>query len=288
MSTALATAGVVRFHRQLGLSKRRRRIPKQIYPKSVEVEYGKAIIAMVARARPAYAPLLAELPALLARAAIARADDDAFETDAGRARRLVAEATDRMRAAIQPRDLEALAKKFGTRTEVFQKAQLQRQIHAALGVDVLASDAKLPALLDHFVHENVALIRAIPEKMAIELDKQVTRAFTSGTRHEVLAREIEDRFEIGERHARLIARDQVGKLAGQVNASRQKSIGITQFVWQTVGDERVREEHEELDGQTFDYDDPPDEGLPGEAVLCRCSAEPVFDGILDAAEDDDA
>ena len=287
MSTALATAGIVRFHRSLGLSKRRHRIPRQIYPKSVELEYGKAIIAVVARARPAFAPLFTELPALLARAQAARADDDVFESDAGRARRLVAEATERMRAAIQPRELEALAKQFGTRTEVFQTGQLQRQIHAALGVDVLASDAKLPALLDHFVHENVALIRAVPEKMALELDKQVTRAFTSGTRHEVLAREIEDRFDIGERHARLIARDQVGKLAGQVNASRQRSIGITSFRWATVGDERVREEHEELDGQEFEYDSPPDEGLPGEAVLCRCSAEPIFDGILDAAEDDD-
>ena len=283
---ATHTAGLVRFHRSVGLNVRRRRIPRQRYPKSIEMEYGKAIVGLVQQARTAYAPLLTELPALLARVAVARQDDNTGESDAQRARRLIAEATMRLEHAIRPADIEALAHRFATRTEQFQKGQLQKQIRAALGVDVAASDAKIPTLVEHFVRENVSLIKAIPADMSTRLDKSVTQAFTTGQRHEDLAREIQARFDIGERHARLIARDQIGKLAGQINASRQRSIGITQFVWRTVGDERVRDEHEALDGQTFGYEDPLDEGLPGEPVQCRCSAEPVFDGILDELDDD--
>ena len=47
--------------------------------------------------------------------------------------------------------------------------------------------------------------------------------------------------------------------------------------------DRVRDEHQELEGETFSYDDPPSEGLPGQPVLCRCFAEPVLDEILEAA-----
>jgi SPP1 gp7 family putative phage head morphogenesis protein len=53
-----------------------------------------------------------------------------------------------------------------------------------------------------------------------------------------------------------------------------------------VGDERVRDEHEGLDGEQFDYDDLPSEGLPGEPIQCRCYAEPVLSAILDDTGDE--
>ena len=234
-------AAIVRAHRAVGLVQRRHRIPKQRYPKLIEMEYGNAIVAMVGRARSAYAPLIAELPRLLALTE-RRRDELGGESDSQRARRLIAMATTRLEQSIHPTEIEQLATQFAGRTQRFQKQQLQRQIRAAFGVDVPASDARIPTMIEHFVGQNVALIKAIPTEMSMRLDKSVTAAFTTGQRHEDLAREIESRFDIGERHARLIARDQIGKLAGQVNAARQQSIGITHFVWRTVGDERVREE----------------------------------------------
>ena len=217
---------------------------------------------------------------------MARADDDPTG-ESGRARRLIDEATDRMRASIQPREIEQLARKFADRTQKWQGEQLRKQTRAALGADVFVSDKRVPAIVEHFVTQNVVLIRAVPEEIAIGVAKLSTQAFSSGMPHPELAKHIEARFDVGESRARLIARDQIGKLAGQVNAARQQSIGITQFVWRTVGDERVREEHDELDGESFSYDDPPDEGLPGEPIQCRCSAEPVFDDILGDLDSDD-
>jgi hypothetical protein len=67
---------------------------------------------------------------------------------------------------------------------------------------------------------------------------------------------------------------------------RQKQLGVTSFVWQTMGDERVRDEHAERDGQEYEYDDPPDGELPGEPIMCRCWAEPVLDDLDDSDDEE--
>lgn len=55
-----------------------------------------------------------------------------------------------------------------------------------------------------------------------------------------------------------------------VRATKEKQKG--QYIWGTVGDSRVREEHAVLDGEVRSWDDFPD---PGEEINCRCWAEPV-------------
>lgn len=203
--------------------------------------------------------------------------DDASD----RLRSFLAHGRDAVAKTLDTSSLERLARRQAFATTAFQKQQLARQTRAALGVDVVTLDKKVPAMIDHFVGENVTLIRSLGDRALADVAKLATRAVTSGLAADDVAEEIAARYGVHERHARLIARDQIGKLTGQVNAARQREIGIASFVWRTAGDERVRPEHEELEGQTFAYDDPPSEGLPGEPILCRCSAEPVFDGVLD-------
>jgi SPP1 gp7 family putative phage head morphogenesis protein len=70
-----------------------------------------------------------------------------------------------------------------------------------------------------------------------------------------------------------------------LDESRQREAGVCQYIWHTVGDERVRDSHEANEGEVFSWDDPPDTGHPGEADNCRCSAEPVVDSLHEACED---
>lgn len=51
------------------------------------------------------------------------------------------------------------------------------------------------------------------------------------------------------------------------------------YVWRTVGDSRVRDEHATRDGQIYTWGNPPEGGHPGEDYNCRCWAEPIEDGI---------
>ena len=61
--------------------------------------------------------------------------------------------------------------------------------------------------------------------------------------------------------------------AGLINEIRQRELGIEQYTWETVGDERVRAGHAARDGRVFRWDS--DDEHPGEAPNCRCSARPV-------------
>jgi SPP1 gp7 family putative phage head morphogenesis protein len=53
------------------------------------------------------------------------------------------------------------------------------------------------------------------------------------------------------------------------------------YIWRTQQDDKVRDLHRELEGKTFNMDDPPVSGTsgfkgnPGEPANCRCYAEPV-------------
>jgi len=78
--------------------------------------------------------------------------------------------------------------------------------------------------------------------------------------------------------ARLIARDQTAKLNSTLNQQRQQNLGVTQYIWRTSGDGRVRETHKDNNGKVFNWDKPPkDTGHPGHDINCRCVAEPIIE-----------
>lgn len=148
-------------------------------------------------------------------------------------------------------------------------------------------------MLPTWRRENVDLVRTMFGKEKTKLEQLL--ADGAGRRFESLARDIEDRFGITTRHAELIARDQTNKLSGRISHERMAAAGIVSFVWTTAGDERVREMHNDLDGEQFDFDDPPetnedgDRNLPSEDYQCRCVSYPVLpeldDGPSDSEED---
>ncbi len=71
-----------------------------------------------------------------------------------------------------------------------------------------------------------------------------------------------------------------------LDESRQREAGVCQYIWGTVGDERVRDSHADNEGQIFSWDNPPeDTGHPGDEDNCRCSADPVVDGLHEDCED---
>src|SRR5690606_33347454 len=141
------------------------------------------------------------------------------------------------------RAIEDLARATAGRTAIHQGSQLAKQVRAALGVDVLATDRKLPALMEGFVAENVALIKAIPDEVATRIEKIVTRGASSGLLWKDIATEVEGAFGFGRERAQLIARDQVGKFYGQVNGARQRELGVTRYIWRGVLDRRERPHH---------------------------------------------
>lgn len=121
------------------------------------------------------------------------------------------------------------------------------------------------------------------------MEYKVTRVRTElteagpGVRVESIAQRIQEETEVTESRAALIARDQVLKLNADVTEAQHVAAGITEYVWSTSSDERVRKSHRDLDGQRFKYSEPPIVDVrtgrrenPGRDFQCRCVAVPVL------------
>lgn len=194
------------------------------------------------------------------------------------------------------RDLVALTEPIARQTSSFQREQLNRQLRSQIGTDPFLAEPHLEARVRAFTQENVALIKSIPSEFFGDLEKTLARDIADGARAGQLAESIEEELGVTEDRAALIARDQVGKFYGDLNEARQTELGIESYVWRTADDERVRgnpegkypkadPSHYDRNGQEFQWDDPPEDGNPGEPVNCRCYAEPVIPE-LDGGSDD--
>lgn len=262
------TAARIEQARRFGTLGRRRAIPRTRPPTLVESDYAARLVAIVDRLR--------HLSRFAADGLSLRRD----EHPGARARRNVARARDAADAELNPTLLEGVAEGFGKRVAAHQRGELSRQAEAALGADVVVTDAGVPDLIAGFVHENVSLITTLQGTTLSELEKILTRAAADGTRAEAIQQQIEDRFGVAERHARLIAHDQVQKLTSRVTEARHTELGITSYVWLHTGAaKKPRPEHVARHGKTFRYDEPPWDGHPGRAIMCHCLQQPSFDDV---------
>lgn len=66
---------------------------------------------------------------------------------------------------------------------------------------------------------------------------------------------------------------------GLVGELRQRALGVEFYVWRSQDDDKVRHAHAVYDDQVFRWDDPPEDGHPGQAINCRCLAEPFIPGV---------
>ena len=139
----------------------------------------------------------------------------------------------------------------------------------------------LEQLESMWIRENLDLISSIEaetlRKLRWEISQRIVATAGDESLKMALADYIENQARIESNRAVLIASDQVGKLNGRLMRYEQQRAGITHYRWETMQDSRVRPSHRERQGEIFSWDEPPSDGHPGEAVRCRCVADPVFE-----------
>ncbi len=209
----------------------------------------------------------------------------AFREDVGEGKRVHA-LLDRVReqGGSVARQAETAAAAIAARVSSHHAAELERQTTAGLGVAVPTVDAAIPPLVEAFVAENVTLVRSLATRHLDQLEALIVRAFANGTSWQTLAKQIELRFQIAERHARLIARDQISKLNAQVARARHQELGLHAFRWYAMQDPKTRPTHAAKHGKLWAYvaglGIPVPAFFPGEEVCCRCGELPAFDAVL--------
>lgn len=157
---------------------------------------------------------------------------------------------------------------------------------------VVLQNANPELAVDRFIKENTRLIKTLREGVVEGVRSVIAKAAAEGVDSDELARRILTEFKkqgvpstiptsAGPRtfsvnkHATLIARDQIAKLNGQVSRERQMAAGIRKFVWETQKDSRVRPEHRALQGREFTWEEGWNGIFPGQPINCRCWARAV-------------
>ncbi len=160
--------------------------------------------------------------------------------------------------------------------------QIASHTKTILGVDLTPfyRGVDIQDEIDKQVEANVALIKSIPSQYADKLEALVMNALQTGQTNDDLAQEIKKLGHSTDNRARLIARDQMGKINGGINKKRQTSMGVETYDWLDSHDDRVRPLCVSHNGKTFRWDTPPKGGHPGQKIGCRCTAVPNYEDIL--------
>ena len=161
--------------------------------------------------------------------------------------------------------------------------QLSAMILSKTGIDFsgLMSDSVLKEAVDEAVAANIALINSIPQQYLDRVEQAVMASLQAGTLNDTLADDLLKIEGVTKNRAKLIARDQLGKINSRLSQIRQQSLGITHYFWSTSHDERVRARHRRWDGDLIAWDNPPIDGHPGQAIQCRCTAIPDLDFLTE-------
>ena len=171
---------------------------------------------------------------------------------------------------------EALANTVVSKQKTASDSQLSDMLFKQTGIDFsgLMRDEALQEAIDEAVAANVALINSIPQQYLDRVEQAVMASLQAGTLNATLADDLLKIEGVTQNRARLIARDQLGKINSRLSQIRQQSLGITHYTWSTSLDERVRNKHRQWEGDLIAWDSPPPDGHPGQPIQCRCTAIP--------------
>ncbi len=155
----------------------------------------------------------------------------------------------------------------------------------ALGIEAKALKAK-EALTPEFnalVAETQVWIKKLRDETLEQFQANSLRAMTLGLPLDGVIDEFNIVKSKRKNAAELTARTQIASYNGLATKLRAQSLGITQAVWVTARDERVRKCHKVRDGKVYDLDT----GLfsscdgktlyPGTDYNCRCTSKNIIE-----------
>jgi SPP1 gp7 family putative phage head morphogenesis protein len=271
--------------------KKRVKLPVPRYPMATEQKYRRDLKQLVRELKYHCKTILyPQLESWVAGTAPLHTDaEDDYSSDDWQAE--LDAALEKIKNRLKPTTKETIeaAREHGKAVDANNKRDWQRTIRAAYGVNPTRHDQeRYDRLLEQWGGDNARLITNIPVKATDQIRDDVIEALQSGTTVSDLQDIIQERIDVSDSRAELIARDQIGKLNGDLTKERHAESNVSKYIWQTVGDERVRDTHKDCDGETFTWDGQysddgipkPDGNDPGGDYQCRCFAVPILPSFM--------
>lgn len=174
--------------------------------------------------------------------------------------------------------LNEINKMFGL-TSVLNFKRYDKEAYRGLGINALPQNLSND-LKNVWVQNNVNLIKNVNSKQLADLQRLFSDNAFTGIRAKDLEKGIQKIFKGSRNNVALIARDQIGKLDGQLDQLKQTNAGIDGYYWDTAGDERVRAQDQRQHNNYYLWGRPPPGGHPKQKINCRCWARPGIDRAL--------
>ncbi len=277
----------LRHRKRSGRPIRLTRPKKWLHPLNAERTYEASILRIVDVVQEATKnTLLPALPGLVAQAA--RLRGDSWSDDIASLTNSV-----RLRVDQEVQNEERIAVTAAMNISDFNQKEWRAIVKQAIGIDLYANEPWLRDELKSWARENANLITTMEEGAIRQVSQWTQKGLREGWSHRDIAKNIEERFDVSRSWAKFIARDQTGKLNGDLTQARQTESGVKAYFWRDSRDERVRgnpgglypkaePSHWDRNGQRFLWSKPPAGGHPGHDYNCRCTSEPDLRGLLEA------
>lgn len=131
-------------------------------------------------------------------------------------------------------------------------------------------------------------VKDFTDKQIIELRQLVEENTRAGYRPEVLAKKIQERFEVAKNKADFLASQETRLLTSQYTMLKYTEGGIVnRFKWGRSFSKIPDKYHETLYDKIYSFDDLPiineetqERGLPGQRYNCKCRIIPVIEELL--------
>jgi SPP1 gp7 family putative phage head morphogenesis protein len=193
--------------------------------------------------------------------------------------------------------------------DAFNQKQWGKFTKAILGDPFTPFEPWLDEVINAWKEENFRLIRKLSTEYITEVNRIVSSGVMDGKTWDAIMRDIRKKDKnLTRSRARLLARDQVGKLNGRLTKRRQQEIGVNWYIWRTAQDERVRDSHRVLNNKICKWDDDTvyaDSiedakngnwkqrssikayiGMPQQDIQCRCVSLPVMNDLVGLADEE--
>ena len=159
-----------------------------------------------------------------------------------------------------------------------------KDLSGGLVIKAPAMTAALADMSAAIIQENIELITSIPEEYLKNVQGSMMRSISNGDL-QGLNNTIKASGAVSERRAKNIADDQVRKGYNAITAKRLVNNGVSKFKWiHSGGGQKPRQDHVNMDGNIYSFDDLPiidertgERGVPGQAINCRCTMNPVIE-----------
>lgn len=146
---------------------------------------------------------------------------------------------------------------LGIDTSNWNQVQWIKFAEEVTGLASALPEPWLMEVVNAWKNTNYSLIKSLSSDYIKEMNRIVHSGVMSGKPWDEVMREIRDKdWNITQYKAKFLARDQIGKLNGQLAKRRQQEADVELYEWSTSRDERVRDSHANLEGKICSYSDP--------------------------------